>query len=143
MSADNTIVIMNFDNEQWRVEHIQAFDNIYWQWNAEDNTVHPNFSSPRVFEMFKDAVVFDNEPEAYKFANQLLDDYEYVEYGIQYINMILTWDEIVNKARRIIDFEIFYVKDYYEGGHRDMFLEELLETKKLLEEEINDRTENQ
>jgi hypothetical protein len=79
MSADNGIYIAKFP-DGWRVIHAQAIDNINY---------HPK-GSKAYFETlnqyFGGAMLYPVEDDAWKFARQLLKQYSYVEYGIQYID---------------------------------------------------------
>lgn len=95
MSADNGIYIAKFDSGVYRVAYTQAIENIYE--NRDD--VEAAKAMHQLY--FGDSPVFTESKMAVDYANQLSDNYEYLEYGIVTINNItlIEFDtEIINAA---------------------------------------------
>lgn len=93
MSADNGIYILrtlSYTDEfeyEYRVSHLQAIDNIYWNSHydkmsdEEDLDIHIMNAVP----CWKNSEVFYDVHSAYNRALKNLDDVEFTEYGICHI----------------------------------------------------------
>lgn len=99
MSADNTIVILNL-SDQYRVQEVWAFENLYWSHSTED--MSDKLIPSRVFEYFKDAKVFFEESDAKTYAEKLYKSKYIVEYGIQTIEINKTWAKLLELSRDIL-----------------------------------------
>jgi len=138
MSADNAILVINFNNNEWMVRHIQALENLYWKWNSE--SLLEEVVPQRLFEFFINAKRFDNKHEADKESLRELEDTGYVEYGkIQIDVPYNSWDELVDLSVKEITEEIKYMKDDYIGNNKEIWIQGLEETLNLLNEEIEER----
>lgn len=85
MSADNSIIIL-CTKDGYRVEHIQAIDNIYW-WNisynhGEDRAIINPFM---LYQYFNKSEFFQNKDNALIYAAALYNKIGYVEYGVEEI----------------------------------------------------------
>lgn len=133
MSADNTILILEL-NDQYRVDHIQGMDNIYWK-NGEEKEKP---ISLRIFEFFYgikpincDWLTLNSRDKALGQAIALYEDAGYVEYGIQTLKIDKTWRRIVLEAKLEVDDEISYVYNnpHYSGDTKVSILDKLRKTK--------------
>lgn len=85
MSSDNGIYILEtsgakFGLSEFRVKHCQGIDNIYGKFN--DETFHWDGDDKMIKDYFEDAPVFDNLVDALDKAENLSNNYDYLEYGI-------------------------------------------------------------
>lgn len=92
MSADNTILIMGFGDETYRVGHFQNTENLYW--NEKSQSFSENLNLDMVQLFFGGLDSYLNYEDAFKEATILYEDVGYVEYGIRVIRTDLTWKEI-------------------------------------------------
>ncbi len=97
MSSDNgiyTIKTPKGDGFEFRVAHMQAFDNIEWS-DTEPNpnggigwyTQNPDVLIKNAREMFKHAPVFTSEKDALEEAFRLNHEIKYTEYGICFLEI--------------------------------------------------------
>ncbi|MFZ2992562.1 MAG: hypothetical protein WA061_02490 [Microgenomates group bacterium] len=135
MSADNAIVILELE-DMFIVEHCQALDNLYWECMESK----PYLIAQRVFEYFNEGSVFDTYEEALVHAANLFDALEIVEYGIQKLQLDLTWLQLVLEARNNLIEEIAFFVNGYTGNAREDFIEQLRESYRLAEKEHNELT---
>lgn len=81
MSADNTIVVLGTLGvnriRQYRVAHVQAWDNFDYYKNNEPEKVHEYLG-----DIFGKCKVHESLREAEAEAHELLKKISYVEYGI-------------------------------------------------------------
>ena len=103
MSADNGVYILKTGN-QYRVKHLQAIDNLYWDYckTQFQNTIVPT----RIFEMFCDCKYTYNCETAFKIANNIFKKLSICEYGIQLIDTNMSWGMVLKRARIHINKEI-------------------------------------
>lgn len=92
MSADNSIIVGKFNN-QWRVIHCGADDNLTYNCHLYDN----NYNYDEVYRYFKNAKRFYSEEAAFDYAYELEEYYGYVEYGVYLTDFDCTWDETLEK----------------------------------------------
>lgn len=95
MSADDGIYILQ-SKDGYRIIHAQAIENLYW-WNIDGKKEHyfAGKLNPKILlDYFGDCEVFKIKEEAYKEADRLynryVEDFGYVEYGI---NFIYGWED--------------------------------------------------
>jgi hypothetical protein len=97
VSADNgiyTIKTLKGDGFEFRVAHMQAFDNIEWS-DKEPNpnggfgwyTQDPDVLIKNARKMYKGVKVFTVEKEALEEAYRLHDEMGYTEYGICFLEI--------------------------------------------------------
>jgi hypothetical protein len=138
MSADNAILVINFNNNEWAVEHVQALENLYWKWNAK--TLLEEIVPQRLFEFFINAKRFNIQEDANKEALRELEDTGHVEYGIIQIDVPYnSWNALVDLSVKEISEEIQYMKDDYIGNNKEIWIQGLEETLNLLNKEIEER----
>lgn len=100
MSADNGIYIGEFPNQEWRVIHAQAIDNLNYEPDDEDG-----FSAAQVINYFNTgAATFGSKERAMVAAHKMAEDCEILEYGVSTINFPFTMDQyqrraLLNRAR--------------------------------------------
>lgn len=80
MSADNGIYILQTYGPEWRVAHQQNIEEIYG--NFSDDTYKWEGDPEEMFRYFGEAPVFLSLEEALDFAEEMVYDYDYLEYGI-------------------------------------------------------------
>lgn len=138
MSADNAILVINFNNNEWMVRHVQALENLYWRWDLEKMSTLP--VPQRVFEYFLNTKRFNNEKDVNNRAEEIFENHSYVEYGTIYLQLPYnSWDELVDLSVKEITEEIRYMKDDYTGNNKEIWIQGLEETLNLLNEEIEER----
>lgn len=87
MSADNGIYVLFTESEkgpEYRVAYAHAIDSIYGKFN--DETFRYDGDPTSIHNTFKDAPVFHTINEALDYAEELEQDYSYLEDGICVIN---------------------------------------------------------
>ena len=82
MSADNGIYILETDGPEFRVSHMQAVDNMYWDRENGCECDDPDIMILNARSMWFRSPVFTDEKEAYEYAKKLEDKAGYTEYGI-------------------------------------------------------------
>lgn len=108
MSADNGVYILK-TNKQYRVKHLSAIDNLYWDYSTMQSIDTP--VSTRILEMFGDCKYTYNYETALKIASKILKYLPTCEYGVQLINVEINWTTILDNAKVHIDKEINSIKD--------------------------------
>jgi hypothetical protein len=94
VSADNGIYIAEFPNQEWRVKHAQAIDNLNYEPDDEDG-----FSSVQVINYFNTgAATFGSKEQAMVAAHRMAEDYEILEYGVNLIKFPHTMDQYRRRA---------------------------------------------
>jgi hypothetical protein len=139
MSADNAILVISFNDKEWLAKHVQAIDNLYWQWNSPKNT-STGIVYQRLYEMMKDAKKFESRFEALEYTDRLSENIRYLEYGI--INLPVrfgSWKDMVDFSVKEIQEEIRYMKEEYIGNNKDIFIQGLEETMNIMNQEIQER----
>ena len=112
MSADNGIYIISSwrtfyknghvqenhkeKHQVFRVAHTQAIDNLKWYAKNQIENL-----GAYVYETWKKSPVFMSMDDAIAYAKSLYDEYEFVEYGIEEIDI----DELIGK-------EFFFYREY-------------------------------
>lgn len=92
MSADNGVYILQ-TGRQYRVAHLQAIDNLYW-----DDIAHRTCKTPqprRIQEMFGDCKYTYNQDTAMRIAVNMYKHLPICEYGIVLINAKITWKNVL------------------------------------------------
>ena len=135
MSADNGVYILK-TNKQYRVKHLQAIDNLYWDYckTQSQNTIVPT----RVFEMFGDCKYTYDHEKAFTIANNIFKKLPICEYGIQLIDINMSWGMVLKKARIHINKEIQQCKN--DSKFTDEF-DDLKSLKQKLDDIWSDRKE--
>jgi len=90
MSADNGIYILTTlkdDSIEYRVAHLQAVDNIYWDDKIKKETFDDDVMIKNAREMWIDFKYFKSKKKAIDYAIKLHDKIGYVEYGISFIEI--------------------------------------------------------
>jgi hypothetical protein len=105
MSADNTILILK-TKDGYRVEHVQASDNLYFTWAGKDKVDSSRPIAARIFEFFQASRFFKDTSSAFDAAIKLKDEIGYVEYGIEHICVDDTFEEVVIKTIAQLGYEI-------------------------------------
>ena len=108
MSADNGVYILK-TNKQYRVKHLGAIDNLYWDYSIMQSIDTP--VSTRILEMFGDCKYTYNYEMALKIASKILKYLPTCEYGVQLIDAEMKWTTILKNAKLHIDKEINSIKD--------------------------------
>jgi len=95
MSADNGIYIGCFPNNEYRVIHAMAIDNLRWEPDGDDG-----FNSTQVVNYFNTgASVFGNIEQAMVHAHREADNQMILEYGVSTIRFSYTMDEYVKRNK--------------------------------------------
>ncbi|WP_206459369.1 hypothetical protein [Anaerovorax sp. IOR16] len=94
MSVDNGVYILQC-KDQYRVKHLQAIDNLYWD---DKEGVMDDIVPLRAVEMFGDCKYTRDFDKAVKIASYILRDLSTCEYGIQIIPCNKKWKHILRKA---------------------------------------------
>jgi hypothetical protein len=92
MSADNAIVIVKSVGGTCKVRHMQAVDNLYW--DEVTNDYGQFINTKALYQAFKNVPVLANMDVAEMYATDLLQEYDYVEYGIIIIEAPSSWNMI-------------------------------------------------
>lgn len=133
MSADNTILVLELSNNEYRVKHVQNAEELYFYWNE-----HTDFSlvpvSIRVFEFFHNSGSISTLQEATNFAYDLYQKYEYIEYGVKFIKLNKTWLEILVEAKNEAVKEMFFLRG--KGKYSDV-VNRLKTSLSLINNELN------
>jgi len=103
MSADNGIYILNL-KDQSRVIHAQAIENLWWSFVTFDSDSDEMIPT-RVVDYYRNAAPMTRR-EAQDTAFKMEEDYIILEYGISTFNIDKTWDELVERAKRVASLEI-------------------------------------
>lgn len=90
MSADNGIYILETLGPEFRVAYAGAIDNIYGDF--DDVIAHWKGDKEQIKEYFKDAFKFNDLDEAVDKAQEMSDNYDYLEDGICLIKDFETLD---------------------------------------------------
>jgi hypothetical protein len=80
MSADNGVFVLQTHGPEFRVAYAQNIDSIYGKFN--DDTGHWNGNMEAMRSLFEDAHLFKDIESALDKAQEISQDYEYLEYGI-------------------------------------------------------------
>lgn len=80
MSSDNGIYVLETAGPEYRVKHAQNIDAIYGKFN--DDTLHWDGDDAMIKEFFEDAPMFTDFTKAIDKAEELSNNYDYLEYGI-------------------------------------------------------------
>ena len=112
MSADNGIYILK-TKDQYRIIHAQAIENLWWSYIHKES--QDDIIPTRILEYYNDSPIFTDEAKVQKVAFSMLNNFPYVEYGIQTIRVNRTWDEIVNEAKELAPKEIEAIKNNNDG----------------------------
>ena len=87
MSADNGIYVLLTESKkgpEYRVAYAQAIDSIYGKFNEE--TFKWDGDKEAMLDIFKDASIFYTLNEALDHAEEMEQNYDYLEDGICVIN---------------------------------------------------------
>lgn len=90
MSSDNGIYILQSKGPEWRVAHLQNIDDMYG--NFSDESLQWQGDPEIMFNYFGKAPVFSSLEEALDFAEEMVYDYPYLEYGICVISDFKDWN---------------------------------------------------
>lgn len=80
MSADNGVFVLQTYGPEFRVAYLQNIDAIYGTFN--DDTYRWDGDDKMIREYFGSVPVFDNLEIALDTAQEMSDNYDYLEYGI-------------------------------------------------------------
>jgi hypothetical protein len=139
MSADNAILVISFNDKEWIVKHVQAIDNLYWQWDSSKNA-SGEIVYHRLYKMMKDAKRFNNRLDALEHTDRLMENIRHLEYGT--INLPVrfgSWKDMVDFSAKEIQEEIRYMKEEYIGNNKEIFIQGLEETMNIMNQEIQER----
>lgn len=89
MSADNGVYILKTDGPEYRVAHLQAVERVWWHHGPTGETNNPHVHIENARTMWEKCKVYKSETQALKEATKLLRTYDYVEYGISFIEIPL------------------------------------------------------
>jgi hypothetical protein len=95
MSADNGIYVLLTETEkgpEYRVAYAQAIDSIYGKFNEETFKWEGNLEAMR--DIFQDAEVYHTLNEALDHAEEMEQEYHYLEDGICVINEFKDYGKI-------------------------------------------------
>lgn len=84
MSADDGVYILETKGPEYRISHMSAVDNLYYEYNVLDIRWIPNVTV--LMEAFRDSKVFTELTEAWDAATLLEDSIGMTEYGISLIS---------------------------------------------------------
>jgi len=135
MSADNGVYILK-TNKQYRVKHLGAIDNLYWDYSIMQSIDTP--VSTRILEMFGDCKYTYDHEKAFTIANNIFKKLPICEYGIQLIDINMSWGMVLKKARIHINKEIQQCKN--DSKFTDEF-DDLKSLKQKLDDIWSDRKE--
>lgn len=86
MSADNGVYILQTLGPEYRVRHMQAVENYYWDDEKKANSDDPDIWVRNARQMWSNCVVHTDRMRAYEEADQIYtkisEDGFPVEYGI-------------------------------------------------------------
>ena len=101
MSADNGVFILETYGPEFRVAYLHNIDAIYGKFN--DDTNHWDGDAEMIQQYFGNAPVFDDLDLAVDKAQEISDNYDYLEYGICVISdfkkMLFIPDSEVEKIK--------------------------------------------
>lgn len=80
MSSDNGIYVLETAGPEYRVKYAQNIDAVYGKFN--DDTGYWDGDDEKIKEFFHDALVYDSLVDALDKAEELSNNYDYLEYGI-------------------------------------------------------------
>ena len=124
MSADNCIVIVSLA-DGYMVRHLQAVENLWFCLSQEKFLPSPVVT--RIFEYFHDINPIFSKEEVDVAVENLNKEISFIEYGTVEISLLpLTWDDVVELAKGVIEKELESQEDLPENFTR------LMETKLLL-----------
>lgn len=98
MSIDNGIYILKTKDNQHRVIHTQAIENIYWSYIDDDYKDRP--VPTRIVEYFGECNYTYNQNIARDIAFSIARKID-TEFGIREIIINKTWNQIMNEAKQI------------------------------------------
>ena len=84
MSADNGVFVLVTSGPEYRVAYLQNIDAIYGNFN--DTTGYWDGDNEKIHQFFDDAPVFNDIDDALNKAQEMADEYDYLEYGVCIIN---------------------------------------------------------
>ena len=90
MSADNGIYVLRTptdDGYEYRVQHLQAIDNLEWDRGDEAYSDDPAIWIENARAMWRGCHAFTREGEALEYAAELLRQQPICEYGISFIDI--------------------------------------------------------
>lgn len=108
MSADNGIFVLNL-KDQSRIIHAQAIDNLWWSFLDFDSPAK-EIVSTRAVEYFGGAVPMDKDVAIDK-AFEMAREYRILEYGVSEFNIDITWNELVEEAKKLAVLEILAIEN--------------------------------
>lgn len=128
MSADNGVYILQC-RDQFRVALIYGSDTLRWDHIKRE---FGDLKSVRLYEAFHESKEWRVEQEALWDARRILKKYEYCEYGIQYVQVGKSWDEIESETLQEAWEELEYLSTpEHNDGRWDDAIESL---NKVIEE---------
>lgn len=94
MSADNGVYILK-TGKQYRVKHLQAIDNLYWDNNGN---YHDHMLPTKIVKMFGECKYTYSADKALNIALTILDELSICEYGIVLLDAKKSWKEIIKES---------------------------------------------
>lgn len=107
MSADNGIYILKTKDNQYRVAHLQAIDNVCL--SAIDGK-HKELIPTRVVEMWGNCKFTRDENKALSMAHKWASKLPICEYGVSVISYNKAWKHILEDAQEYARKEIDHIK---------------------------------
>lgn len=118
MSNNSGVFILQC-NDQYRVALIHGCDTLRW---SHIDKEFGDLKSVRLYEAFHQSKEWRHEDEALWDARRILKSYDYyVEYGIQYVLVDRSWDEIEAEALQEAWDELEYLStpEHNDGRWND------------------------
>lgn len=112
MSADNGIYILKTSDEQYRVTHAQAIENIFYN--------HPEgqYNLGQLIRYFGHCRFTKSKEKAFDIANKMNNDM-CTEYGVKLFPINMKWGTIFNKGIMELEGDAVnksgFMKDYYQN----------------------------
>jgi hypothetical protein len=123
MSADNGIYILKTKDNQYRVIHAQAIENLYFSFlDSENKALVPT----RIVEYFGDCKFTWKFEIASKVAFSMEQSTPICEYGIKTIHVDKTWKEIIKEAKELAVLEMEEVMKRNDNGYDMKHLQKII-----------------
>jgi hypothetical protein len=131
MFTDNIIYILQLKDE-CRVAEMGAPDNLYWSYVEGDPSLR--MIPIRLVSVFLGKNSFSDYDTAMRYAKEIYDEIEYVEYGIATIDMRgYSWNDLLNMAYPIAVKEMDYIMNADWKGKEDWYLDAMNDLESIVD----------
>lgn len=132
MSADNGIYILETTDNQYRITHAQAIENIFKDyWNNK-------YDLKELIRYFGDCKFTSSKEKALSIAHDLASK-TYTEYGVKMFSINMKWGTVYNKGTQEINE---YIKNRKDEFFVDIYKNALSRAKSMNEINFKKTTTN-